>query len=258
MKKNLFKALVTDEANKNYIGTGNTLADILIVGKESAIDMVSQRGQYDMEIANNADDWRSNLSNSITQDKVGSWFDPNPKYNPLYPYKNQQNKIENATNRPNSGTSTTFYNYQKLIDKIYNNGVKSSLINFHEHTFITELSEATGKYSSKVNKKQRKESITERCEFLKHSFYRDFPIVIVAVGHYVRDFDINIESLFDVKFVEQIKSTVDLKTNFINLHYDDLNNPKRMVIHTNQLSIGTTNALISELGSIIKEFLEKR
>ncbi len=253
--KKVFKELVEGNSANLYLGTGNPNSNILIIGKESAIDSVLNKEQYEREIVNNAIDWRRNLAEDTKQELVNSWFGSNPSYNPLYPYKGQLNKIENKKTGRNGGTSTTFYNYQKLIDKLFNENQKSLNINFHEKCFITELNSATAEYSHLVNVEERNNSIEKRQDLLTHSFYQSFPIVIIAVGHYVRDFNIDIQNLFKVKFNAEIGTIPVSKTNYINLHYDDLANPSRIVIHTNQLSINITDILLDQLEDKIKKIL---
>lgn len=253
--ENYFYDLVLNNTDNLYIGTGNPNAKILIIGKESAINVESNVDQYEREILNNADDWRQNINNKTTQELISSWFNDNPLYNPLYPYKGQLNKIENKKTGINGGTSRTFHIYQKLIDLVYNENQKSSQINFHEKCFITELNSATAEYSHLVNDKERNSSIEKRQNLLAHSFYQSFPIVIIAVGHYVRNFNIDIQKLFKVKFDSETGTIPLSKTNYMNLHYDDLANPSRIVIHTNQLSMNISDILLDQLADKIKKIL---
>lgn len=250
-----FDDLVINNEDNLYLGTGNPNSKILIIGKESAINIESNMEQYEREILKNAEDWRLNLSNKTKQESVPSWGRNYPSYNPLYPYKGQLNKIENKKTGRNGGTSTTFYNYQKLIDKLFNQNQKSPKITFHEKCFITELNSASAKYSHLVKIDYRKDSIKSRQVLLRHSFYQSFPVVIIAVGHYVRDFNIDIQKLFKVDFDTETGTIPLSKTNYINLHYDDLTNPSRIVIHTNQLSINITDILLDQLSDKIKKIL---
>lgn len=254
-----FRKLVTNNTDELYIGKGNPMGKILFVGKEAAIDIESDREGYNREIKGKYSRWVDNISSNLSQEEVKNWFDDNSSFNPLYLYKGQKNTIysfdtKNNKERGVGGTSSTWYNYQKLYDKIYNNGVKDNCINFFKNSFITELSEASAKSSSKVDKVERAISIKKRKKFLSNDFYRDFPIVIVAVGHYVRDENINIEEIFDVTF-DKKQSTIDVtKSNYINIHYDNLEKPSRIVIHTNQLSMGISDALLNEIALVVEYF----
>lgn len=245
-----------------FVGTGNPNSDILIIGKEAAISMETNESQYKREMKENANDWIENIAKKTQFKEVDSWFNQeNPVYNPLFPYKNQLNKVlsRNKLNeivRGDGGTSKTWYNYQKMMALIYNNGLHNSTINFHEHSFSTELNQMTGKYSKDVDVNARMKSIKNRSELFAFPFFQTFPITIVAVGHYVRDFNINLEQQFNVTF--DVTGSTELSKgmgkDFINVHYGQTGNQKRMLIHTNQLSM-VSNELINRLSIICSSFL---
>lgn len=255
------KDLTEHNPSNLYIGKGNPNGTILFIGKESAIDQNTNIEAYNREIKNNNLQWIQNIREETTQNHIPNWppLYINQDYNPLYPYKGQLNKIEKTTKSgiKNGGTSSTWYYYQKLINAVFFDHVKSKYINFHEKAFLTELSDASAKYSKDVDKQDRQLSLTQRQEFLTHEFYQNFPIVIIAAGHYVRDHKIDIEKIFNVKYDSETGVIPIGKSNFINIHYDDINQPKKLVIHTNQLSMGISNELIRELSLIIKDFITK-
>lgn len=265
MYSDLFKEVVEFAVdNKMLVGTGSPNSDILLIGKESAIDREKCADQFLREIERNAIDWQQNLSVNMTLNDVSSWFNHPHLYNPLYPYKGQLNKIESRDKENNiirgkGGTSKTCFNYQKIADYVFRNNEKSDSINFHEYSFSTELNQITGKYSKDVPKKLRIESINERVELLSKPFFRNFEISIVAVGHYVRDFDINLCKIFEVEFDADNSEKERLKSNreFINIHYDNLDEPKRMLLHTNQLSM-VSNELIFRISELCNEFKTKK
>lgn len=245
-----------------FIGTGNPNSKILIIGKEAAISM-DHEDQYNREIRSNAQDWRRNIESNTQIHDVDSWFSqPNPVYNPLYPYKDQLNKILSRNKdgeiiRGDGGASKTWHNYQKLSDALFNNGFKSSHINFHEFIFCSELNEITGKYSHHVPKSARLHSIQERKELFNLPFFRQFPITIVAVGHYVRDFEIDLQRMFDVTFneAESKELSLGLGSDFINIHYGS-NDPGRLLIHSNQLSM-VSSELTDRLSEVCSRFLNR-
>lgn len=258
-----FLQAVNLSGGKNFfLGTGNPNSKILIVGKEAAIDTSKSDVQYELEIKKNSSDWQQNIKNKIQFEDIDNWFIKNrpPIYNPLYPYKGQHNKVErrfeNGEIKGEGGTSKTWHNYQKIIDSIYFDNKASETINFHEYSFSSELNQVTGKYSHHIPKEERLESINKRKELFKESFFNDFTIVIVAVGHYVRDFNIDLQDLFEVRYdaVLSNKHSEGLNKDYINIHFDNLENPKKLVIHTNQLSM-VSNELIYRLGLICKSFL---
>lgn len=247
-----------------FLGNGNPNAKILILGKEAAIDKEKSALQYEQEYLKNNVDWDLNYSSNKQFSDIDNWFVQNklPVFNSLYPYKGQKNKIERRNKMGTiisgqGGTSKTWYNYQKIIDSIYFNNIPSELINFHEYVFCSELNQETGSYSKDIPYKIRKESIGKRKELFQQTFFKEFPITIVAVGHYVRDFNIDLEDVFKMKFNEEISKTLSegLNKEYINVHYDNLETPTKLLIHTNQLSM-VSNELINRLGKICNYFLE--
>ncbi|AJA70502.1 hypothetical protein HX030_05000 [Myroides odoratimimus] len=264
MDYSILKKLTNKNLSNLYIGKGNPNGTILFIGKEAAIDQQTNQEAYIRDIKKNNIQWIQNIEEQVTLKDIQNWAPLylTQNYNPLYPYKGQLNKIESRDNlgniiRGKGGTSSTWFYYQKIIDAVFFDHVKSEYINFHEKAFLTELSEASAKYSKDVDKHDRQLSLTLRQEFLTHEFYQNFPIVIVAAGHYVRNHQIDIEKIFNVKYDSETGVIPIGKSNFINIHYDDINQPKKLVIHTNQLSMGISNELIKELSSIIKDFLIK-
>lgn len=245
-----------------FLGSGNPNAKLLFIGKEAAIDSLNSSEQHKREICNNTQDWELNIQNNTQFSEVDNWF-VTPQYNPLYPYKGQRKAVESRNENGDiiggkRGTSRTWFNYQKITDAIYFDGILLDTINFHEYAFLTELNQITGKYSKDVPKKIRKESIEKRKELLQTPFFKDFPIIIVAVGHYVRDFDIDLQDLFKVKFdkLSSEKYSKGLSKDFINIHFDNLEQPTKLLIHTNQLSM-VSNELINRLGQICNDYLRQ-
>ena len=87
----------------------------------------------------------------------------------------------------NYGVTSTWYNYQKLIQEIL--GYKSPIIDFLKHAFISELNELTRPNNDKNTKdddKNIEKSIRDRCLLLSEPFFRSFPIIIFAGRPYPR------------------------------------------------------------------------
>lgn len=260
-----FKNLIELAKEKHlFIGSGNPNSKILIIGKEAAIDKEKSASQYEQEYSKNAIDWDLNYQNNQQFTDIDNWFmsDREPLFNSLYPYRGQINKIESRDKtgkviRGHCGTSKTWYNYQKISDAIYFNGIPSELINFHEYAFCSELNQETGNYSKDVPKNKRAASIELRKELFASDFFREFPITIVAVGHYVRDFNIDLQDIFQMKFNDELsqKYSIGLKNEYINIHFDNLEKPTRLLIHTNQLSM-VSNDLIDRLGKVCMDFFK--
>lgn len=264
-KPSFSKILKLAKEKKLFLGSGNPNSNILFIGKEAAIDKNKSPLQYETEYLKNVEDWESNVSLNKQFEDIDNWITkPSPKFNSLYPYKGQKNKVESRNKegkiiRGEFGTSKTWYNYQKIIDIIYHEGKEGELINFHEHAFCTELNQETGSYSKDIPKSKREESINKRKELFQQAFFREFTIIIVAVGHYVRDFEINLEEIFNMQFNDKLSKHLsqDLKNEYLNMHFDNIENPSKILIHTNQLSM-VSNDLINKLGEVCLKFLERK
>ena len=251
-----FKELI-EMCQPIYIGTGNPNAKILIIGKECAIDQSNKEPQYRMEIACNAKEWELNMKNATSQNEVENWFDGvNAQYNPIYPYKGQRfakrSQTKDGQVRGDGGTSATWYNYQKLYNLISQE--ESDTINFHKKCFITEMNEITGNYSHEISEIDRLNSINKRVPLFKMPFFQQFPIVIIASGHYARNYNIDIESLFGVKW---IAPTIDVQSNWFNIHYQNDDSSAKLVIHTNQLSMGIADELLKRISEVCIDFIIK-
>ena len=258
------------EVYGQYIGVGNPNAKILIIGKESAINTKNddEKQQYEIEYLRNATGWLQNINNNVAfldADKDELWKNGcNASINPMYPYRGQRFTIYrkkcDGTEIGCGGTSSTWYNYQKIINNMRSISLddkRKRTICFHEYCFSTELSSVSAKYSKEADPKKRKESIKARtAELLKLPFYQQFPIVIVAAGHYPKIFGIDLEKLFGVKWDGKTIDRNDkckLKRNWLNVHFG--NQPK-LLIHTNQLSINITDVLLRLIAEKCDEFVK--
>ena len=252
-----------NQSDVQYIGVGNPNAKIFIIGKESAINTKEEEGkkQHEKENLKNAEGWQENIKKDMVlfnADKEELWKkDPEAPINPLYPYRGQYFRIDTGQNY---GTSRTWYDYQKVINKMESVSLsdeRKQTICFHEYCFSTELSSVSAKHSKEADAKKRKESIGVRTtELLKLPFYQQFPIVIVAAGHYPKEFGIDLEELFGVKWDgKTIDKSINerLKRNWLNIHHG--NQPK-LLIHTNQLSINITDELLCLIAKECDKFVK--
>lgn len=236
---NDFIRLIKDtEKEKDFIGFGNPNAKILFVGKECALDLNNPRDKDVYERTNlpNWTHWNNNVNNlSITPDTVKEWKKTG-EFNPLFPYKKDNLPLGNCTWR----------NYQKIINLLYPEAT-SDFATFHQYSFLTEFNAVVSKYSERT--KVVEESIARRTEHvLSKAFFRQFPVVIVGCGHYVPQYHINLENIFDQKWVEP---TINLKKNeWINIHKKD----GRLLIHTRQLSM-CSDELLQTIVKYSKEYL---
>lgn len=183
------------KTDKHFVGCGNPNSTILIVGKECAIKSDSE--QYKEEYAKNFEKW---CQKSDTE--IKNWVD-NPVldwgiFHPRAPYKGQRFTIRGLRKTKNGeaiigegGTSRTWYNYQKLINLIREQGKLSSqpntdTIDFYEDCFITELNESCRVNNKGSKKKPTEDSIRDRFDIMRATkpFWSHFKTVILACGPY--------------------------------------------------------------------------
>ncbi|MCC8089626.1 MAG: hypothetical protein LIO79_10295 [Rikenellaceae bacterium] len=125
------------------------------------------------------------------------------------------------------------------------------MINFHENIFITELNQIPSAFSWHQDKELRAEGVARRAKmFSSLEFFRHFPVIILACGHYPKMLELSIEEIFDV---EWDKETRGEKQQFYNLHYSK--DRKRILVHTRQMSMAVTNKLIDSIAAEIKLFI---
>lgn len=243
----LFKQLLTQLKSKNvredykYLGTGNPNANILIIGKEAAIDP-GNTGQKGMEISSNFEQW-CNLKD-YDPDKIKNCYFKN--HNPLYPYKGQVLKIDNSTNR---GTSRTWYNYQKLYNLIYRKEGNEK-IDFHEGVFISEVNSSPSPKTANADIS----SIEFRKEFIfRSAFIRSFPVVILAGVGYFKIDDVNkvneIEDIFQVEFTKQYFAGKNSRQPYW-IHNGTVK-PK-LLVNTHQLSMNVADSLLQEISELVR------
>ena len=164
-----------------------------------------------------------------------------------------RNKMERDAPRPINPKNKTWANYQYLLDEIYQR--KSDYDDkwdFEKYAFTTELS-STPRKNSKYS--EAKSSIQDRLRFFEKSkFIQDFPVIVLACGGYIRNNDKvrEIDDTFHVTFSKRYDYSTG---NRFCTHYDDTN-PKRLVIHTRQLSNGVSYEMIDKMASVIRDHLD--
>jgi len=239
------------DSNNLYLGLGNPEAKILLIGKETSDEKIG----FEEMSRINLQSWNDIILKNRTSEDIKSFED-----NALFPWKGQKFTIrrekKDGTITGDSGTSTTWYYYQYFTDLIFKKAVKKKqdLIDFHEFCFHTEMNQLNAKQSNSIPKSDvvRINSIKDREKLFAMNFFRNFEIIVLANGHYHRDFNFNIEKAFDVKWT---RKTIEIsKGNWYNLHYDNLQNPKRILIHTRQFSTGISKELIQAIANEIVNF----
>jgi hypothetical protein len=248
---NEFRELVLKsnlENHNDYIGKGNPNAKILIIGKELALDQ-KQIIEIKETLNRNVSDWKDNIDNPNKE--IVNWNKNFSLFNPLFPYKGMM-KSEQSFGQ-------TWRKYQLLHDKTFDSQLDS--YDFYNKIFITELNSNPSKYSNDQNKEEeeRKNSINERVNnFFKSDFIQSFPIIIVASGHYTRDYNVDLCKLFNIDFISPTKEVKGEKViQWYNLHENKLGKKPQLLIHTKQLSMVVLNELLEQISNEIKSFAKK-
>jgi hypothetical protein len=220
--------------NKYHVGTGNPNAQILYIGKESAIvdDNYEGRKWYDK----NATDWQNHIENNTCE--ILSY--PIPK--------------DHIFRREKSWGKNTWSKYQKLTDHIFEKEEKPHHIDFLKNVFTTEINDAPNKNTSTANKSK----LNERKSLLKESdFIQNFPVVVLACSNYIKNNDDlrEIDKIFGVKYEAEFPKKLYNKTNWFFSHYNE--DRTKLVIHTRQLSADVKADLLSDIGEVIRGHLNK-
>lgn len=255
---NFVEALEYCKQNNLYLGEGNPNAKILIIGKESGLN-AEDRSCF--QKSNSEFDWIVDFSKNTAKNNINSL-----KNNYL---QNGLSKLKNDI-----PYNLTWSNYQRLVSLIY--GIKEQDIprggkgnwEFLNKCFITELSQIRLPKSNYLGKKGipdfiKRESIKERAKLFHLSFFRQFPIVIIASGPDYIDsgkykYDFNIQRDFAIKYIKTVDLKEDnVKKRWYNIHKD---NNARIIIHTRQLSVQrepnrSLYKLINAIAQECKEFI---
>lgn len=267
-----FKALI-NSTHEEYIGHGNPNANILFIGQEGASDPYAPigadgRNDYMRSLKGNREDWSRNIQEEIWYGNLGESCTPDTlkNFNPLYPYKGQKFQVrtgseESGNLKGTKGTARTWYNYQKLINRIFElfsaerkPMTKEDDIDFHRYSFHSDMSAVALKKHSAKNEAGKK-SVVERKSLLSSVFFHNFPIVIAAVGHFPHDTygDNYFVTLFDVKY---IGNQAGDNLPWINVSVREGDNPQ-LLIHCRQASAPLPNAYFERIAEIVCEFADK-
>jgi hypothetical protein len=239
---NLKSVLEYCEEKKLYFGEGNPNAKILFVGQEIGfgheekedkkpnIDEIIKRAEE--QINGNLCNWQKHCHFGLEQC-----------------LKNMEQFFKQKTN-------PTWKSYQKIVNGILGGDITEKRFDFLNDCFITEFSQLSLPNSSYLkNDKEfaeiKKQSIKQRKELFKQDFFQNFPIVIMACGHYSKDFDFNMEEIFGVKWVGKTEELS--RGNYYNVNKEN----DKILIHTRQVSTGVSDLLLSEIAKEIRNFKSK-
>lgn len=198
--------------------------------------------------------WEQNIKNAF-QPNFGEINSPiqsdeNPEIAWYFQNNKGNRKLKNSD--WNNGTSGTYLSYQKIYQNVFLTGQKQAQITFQKEFFLSEMNDLPSKMSYNFPRLNalRSKFIAERQPLFKLNFFRSFPVVIIASGHYPRDYKFDIEDVFQVKYTG---TTEIVGNSWYNLHNSDDN--KRIVIHTRQLSNGVEDVLLEEIGEEVRKHL---
>jgi len=200
-----------EQPNPFYIGFGNPNAPLLLIGQEKAIDATTEQGKEYMKVEStlNPYQWQKIIAEGI--DDLGYVVEsPTVFKNPLFPY----------TEKPKIGN--TWNQYQLLTKKLFPE-LKDYPNSFFTMAFITEINHEVSK------KKVGNQANPTRKNFMSHSFFKSFPMTIIAAGNYLSDEEI--EERFDVKRIPGDLSEPNMK-----LQVFENQEQQRVVLRTRQLS----------------------
>lgn len=218
-----------------YVGQGNPLSSILIIGMEPAINT-----SFPTEAI------KDNIKNE--QDAISNGFDLEKLVKDKKSFKGNH----------------TWKVYQKLIDRVFDFSDNKPLIDFEKYAYTTEMNNWASKRKM-INSKNRKNFnaiLLERRELFKNSnFIQDFPVVILACGNYInnngtdikdRQIDYTFHVKYDTNGLRIIPSPKGMPYKYRTHHSLD---GKRLVIHTRQLSGCIPNSFLNDIAKTIKDHL---
>lgn len=228
-----FKEFVQNGVNNGYfVGTGNPNANILFIGKESAIseDNIEGKKWY----KKNATDWKNHITNNTCE--ILSYSVPK----------------EHVFRKEKSWGKNTWSKYQKLSDFIFSKDKKPYHIDFLENVFTTEINDSPNKNTNTANKN----NLNERKLLLKESkFIQNFPVIVLACSDYIKNNDEirEIDEIFGVHYKDEYEKKIYTKSNWFFSHYND--DKTKLVIHTRQLSTNVMSELLANMGEVIRKHL---
>ncbi len=232
-------------ANPYYIGFGNPEADLLIVGQEKAFNAFNNPELMLYESINNAFQWSKIIENPDTDDIN---FDPrnHRKYH-------KKRRSGNHTWTKYSILADAYYGINSCHQNMTKDWSKDTGDTLFDKAFITELNVTpavsnTGLYLTE-----------ERKTLLQNPFFKNFKVVVFAVGNPEKDKKAQ-------KIVSEILDRNEFKVDPIGKYGNDkerniaiLKNEKQVVIICNQLSgsSGWKNDHIVVLGEKLRELVNK-
>jgi|3_EtaG_2_1085321.scaffolds.fasta_scaffold25819_2 hypothetical protein len=157
-------------SNPYYIGFGNPEADLLIVGQEKAFNAFNNPELMLYESINNSFQWSKITSNKGDVSEIN--FDPrNPRKH------HDGGRSGNHTWSKYSILADAFYSINSCQANMKNHWNQSNGDTLFDKVFITELNVTPAASNSGIHLTK------QRNELLSHPFFKDFKVVLFAIGN---------------------------------------------------------------------------
>lgn len=226
-----FEQLVRTLPSDYYVGVGNPNSKILIVGREGATEEskeeITERGEVAF-----ADSWLERIENKEPID-----------FKVPYPVGYNGNPLNGHT----------WVKYQKLHDLIFERSRKygkGGKLDFLENIFTTEMNVHRAKRTQGVSTEGMQE---RKRTFFGEEFIRQFPVVVLACGNYIKNTGVGEEREIDRIF--GVEYCPDERVGALPFWVHRNSVGTKLVIHTRQLSGALPKGLLEGIAIVIKDFL---
>ena len=132
-----------------------------------------------------------------------------------------------------------------------------NFLDFHKYCFSTDMSAAAALESSRTNPAETWKSIEERKRFFDNAFFKRFPIIIAAVGHYPKKYagDDYFKDTFGVEWMRQ--KSVGAPGAWINVNESPDAETHRLLLHTCQFSASLRDEYFETIAALVRNFAKK-
>ncbi|SHH18889.1 hypothetical protein SAMN05444372_1217 [Flavobacterium micromati] len=224
--KNFYSNILNiEEPNPYYIGYGNPNSKILILGKEKGFDK-SNLLQLKYESIDNPMQWKYYTDNLFPMN-TKKFYENTNYVNVFIPYRGKQK----------SGHTWTKYS---ILNKLIFSTKNEEYQDFFKTSFISEINYKPSKLSNIKNFKDEK-----RIEFLKHSYFKSFKVIILACGDYLNS--VKIQEIFNVKLCENKSKSREKLVVYKNNNF--------ILINARQLSMDVKNEYLERISEIVKHYM---
>lgn len=233
------------------IGGGNPDSNILFVGQEPSDDAekantlkhyIDACGKYDL--------WTRN------REMDRQWHRENPRF---YTTGKNETKRRIESNFWSCHT-TLWYNYQMLFDYIVfgKHRDHSQIFDFEENVFCSEIN---GDYSKRHADASIATMQQRKSEFFTHTFFDKFKVIVLACGPCIVNTPENPQISNTFKVIASMDDNPEFGARIRNnywVHFDNITNPGKILIHTTNLSGPLKPDFIKNMGLRIHGMIKER